>query len=72
MSDPESALKTLQQLSSLGAKLSIDDYGTGFSSLQYLKILPVDEIKIDKSFVTDMVDCENDAVIVLSSIYHII
>ena len=66
MSDPESALKTLQQLSSLGAKLSIDDYGTGFSSLQYLKILPVDEIKIDKSFVTDMVDCENDAVIVRS------
>ena len=68
MSDPESALKTLQQLSSLGAKLSIDDYGTGFSSLQYLKILPVDEIKIDKSFVTDMVDCENDAVIVRSII----
>jgi len=68
MSDPESAMKTLQQLSSLGACLSIDDYGTGFSSLQYLKILPVSEIKIDKSFVTDMVNYENDAVIVRSII----
>lgn len=68
MSDPESALKTLRQLSSLGTNLSIDDYGTGFSSLQYLKILPIDEIKIDKSFVTDMVNYDNDAVIVRSII----
>ena len=68
MSDPKSALKTLQQISKLGAKISIDDYGTGFSSLQYLKILPINEIKIDKSFVTDMVDYENDAVIVRSII----
>ena len=68
MSDTESALKTLHQISELGAKISIDDYGTGFSSLQYLKILPVNEIKIDKSFVTDMVNYENDAVIVRSII----
>ena len=68
MSDPEGAMKTLQQLASLGASLSIDDYGTGFSSLQYLKILPVNEIKIDKSFVTDMVNYDNDAVIVRSII----
>jgi len=68
MSDPESALKTLQQLSNLGTNLSIDDYGTGFSSLQYLKIMPIDEIKIDKSFVTDMVNYDNDAVIVRSII----
>ena len=68
MSDPESALKTLQQLSGLGTNLSIDDYGTGFSSLQYLKIMPIDEIKIDKSFVTDMVNYDDDAVIVRSII----
>jgi EAL domain-containing protein (putative c-di-GMP-specific phosphodiesterase class I) len=68
MSDPESAIKTLQQLSNIGANLSIDDYGTGFSSLQYLKIMPINEIKIDKSFVTDMVDYDNDAVIVRSII----
>jgi EAL domain-containing protein (putative c-di-GMP-specific phosphodiesterase class I) len=51
-----------------GVKLSIDDFGTGYSSLSYIKQLPVEEIKIDKSFVMEMVSDENDAVIVKATI----
>ena len=68
MSDPDSAVDTLNQLSRLGVQLSIDDFGIGFSSLEYLKKLPVNELKIDKSFVMDMIIDENDAVIVRSTI----
>ncbi|MCW8956243.1 MAG: EAL domain-containing protein, partial [Gammaproteobacteria bacterium] len=68
MSDPEHALKILNQLSRMGVHLSIDDFGIGFSSLQYLKKLPVNELKIDKSFVIDMLVDDNDAVIVHSTI----
>jgi diguanylate cyclase (GGDEF)-like protein len=68
MADPQHAIKTLGRLRQLGLKLSIDDYGTGFSSLSYLKQLPVDELKIDKSFVMDMTTNENDAIIVRSTI----
>lgn len=68
MSDTDRALDTMTQLSRLGVKLSIDDFGMGFSSLQYLKLLPVSELKIDKSFIMDMIIDENDAVIVRSTI----
>ncbi len=68
MADPEHAISTLGELHGLGLKLSIDDYGTGYSSLAYVKRLPVDELKIDKSFVMDMTKNENDAVIVRSTI----
>jgi diguanylate cyclase (GGDEF)-like protein len=68
MADPEHAIKTLGRLRQLGLKLSIDDYGTGFSSLSYIKQLPVDELKIDKSFVMEMTTNENDAIIVRSTI----
>ncbi len=68
MSDPVHALKVLGELDNIGVRLSIDDFGTGYSSLAYMKKLPVDEIKIDKSFVMQMVEDENDAMIVRSTI----
>jgi diguanylate cyclase (GGDEF)-like protein/PAS domain S-box-containing protein len=68
MSDPDRALRVLQKLDEMGVKLSIDDFGTGYSSLAYLKQLPVDEIKIDKSFVMGMSEDENDAMIVDATI----
>ncbi|HEY8707092.1 MAG TPA: EAL domain-containing protein [Burkholderiaceae bacterium] len=68
MDDPQRALATLNRLSELGFRLSIDDFGTGYSSLAYLKRLPVDELKIDKSFVMSMVEDPDDAKIVRSTI----
>jgi diguanylate cyclase (GGDEF)-like protein len=68
MTDPEQAMETVKQLRALGTKLSIDDFGTGYSSLAYLKRLPVNEIKIDKSFVMNMIADENDEMIVRSTI----
>jgi EAL domain-containing protein (putative c-di-GMP-specific phosphodiesterase class I) len=68
MADPDAALAVLQRLRSTGVRIAIDDFGTGYSSLAYLRRLPVDEIKIDKSFVLNMATNENDAVIVRSAI----
>jgi len=68
MADPKFSLATLKKLDSMGIALAIDDYGTGFSSLAYLKKLPVDIIKIDKSFVLSMDVDDDDAVIVKSTI----
>ena len=68
MDDPQRAEAMLNQLSLQGFKLSIDDFGTGYSSLAYLKRLPVDELKIDKSFVMGMAAGEDDAMIVRSTI----
>ena len=68
MADPKSSLAALKKLDSMGIALAVDDYGTGFSSLAYLKKLPVDIIKIDKSFVMSMDVDDDDAVIVKSTI----
>lgn len=66
--DPEFAIGILEELKSLGFKLSIDDYGTGYSSLAQLKQLPVHELKIDKSFVLQLTENKGDQVIVQSTI----
>jgi diguanylate cyclase (GGDEF)-like protein len=68
MDDPAVALATLKQLDELGVSLSLDDYGTGYSSLAYLKKLPVDQLKIDRSFVMHMATDPDDLVIVRSTI----
>ncbi|MEO7917332.1 MAG: EAL domain-containing protein [Dokdonella sp.] len=68
MRDATHALKVLHQLKACGVKLAIDDFGTGHSSLAYLKRLPVDELKIDRSFVMNMTRDADDAVIVRSTI----
>ncbi|MGH2836083.1 MAG: putative bifunctional diguanylate cyclase/phosphodiesterase, partial [Solirubrobacteraceae bacterium] len=68
LANPTRAKAVLGQLSDLGIRLSIDDFGTGYSSLAYLRELPVDEIKIDRSFVIGMSAEAGDAVIVRSTV----
>ncbi len=68
MGHPEHALAILRRLAADGVRLSIDDFGTGFATMTYLKHLPVREIKIDQTFVSGMADNESDAAIVRSSI----
>jgi EAL domain-containing protein (putative c-di-GMP-specific phosphodiesterase class I) len=60
---PEQAITLLSKLKDMGIRLSIDDFGTGYSSLSYLKQLPIDAVKIDRSFVRDLPDDNDDAVI---------
>lgn len=66
--NPESAIRLLQRFKDAGIKISIDDYGTGYSSLAQLKQLPVHELKIDKSFVQHLHEDEDDRIIVRSTI----
>jgi diguanylate cyclase (GGDEF)-like protein len=66
--DPARALEILTRLANMGIRISIDDFGTGYSSLAYLKKMPASEVKIDKSFVLDMLKNENDAAIVRATI----
>ncbi len=68
MADPARALVVLAELGLMGVHLTIDDFGTGYSSLAYLKQLPVTTLKIDRSFVTRMLQDDQDALIVQSTI----
>jgi diguanylate cyclase (GGDEF)-like protein len=66
--EPGHAFKSFERLKELGCKLAVDDYGTGYSTLAYLRRLPLDELKIDKSFTMGMVGDASDALIVRSTI----
>jgi diguanylate cyclase (GGDEF)-like protein len=68
MDDPAQAQAHLDELAALGIKLSIDDYGVGQASLAYLKSLPVDELKLDRSFITAITESPRNAAIVESTI----
>ena len=63
MKNPEQSIEKLKKISDLGINISIDDFGTGYSSLSYLKKLPINKIKIDKSFINDLPNDEEDIVI---------
>jgi diguanylate cyclase (GGDEF)-like protein len=69
MTDPEVAAEILERLSELGITISIDDFGTGHSSLGRLKSLPIDELKIDRSFIVDLTENDEDKTIVRSTIH---
>ncbi len=68
ISEPERTLAVLNQIHALGVRFAIDDFGTGYSSLSYLKRLPIDTLKIDRSFIRDMLIDEQDAMIVRSTL----
>lgn len=68
MSDPETAIRLLSEFRDRGFDLAIDDFGTGYSSLAYLKNMPVSELKIDKSFILELVENDEDQLIVKSII----
>ncbi len=63
LSDPERCLVTLERLKAVGVWLSIDDYGTGYCSLSYLQSLPVDELKLDRAFLTDLEHSRNTSIV---------
>lgn len=67
MSDIEQAVRTFQDIKALGVNVAIDDFGTGYSSLSYLKRLPIDSIKIDKSFVDD-IEFDSNSIVIIRAI----
>ncbi|MDX1722521.1 MAG: EAL domain-containing protein [Pseudomonas sp.] len=74
LANAERAIFTLHALKDLGVRIAIDDFGTGFSSLNYLKRLPIDKVKIDRSFIQDVISDRNDAAItqgIISMAHHL-
>ena len=74
MDNAEKAIQTLKSLKKIGVHIAIDDFGTGFSSLNYLKRLPIDKVKIDRSFVQEIISDRNDAAItqgIISMAHHL-
>jgi diguanylate cyclase (GGDEF)-like protein/PAS domain S-box-containing protein len=74
MDNAEKAIQTLQALKDIGVRIAIDDFGTGFSSLNYLKRLPIDKVKIDRSFVQEIISDRSDAAItqgIISMAHHL-
>lgn len=69
MQDPKRTLQTLAKLKKIGVRISVDDFGTGYSSLSYIKKLPIDTLKIDQSFVKDVLRDEKDAAITTTIIH---
>jgi len=68
MQDIESTITVLEKLAGMGLGLAIDDFGTGYSSLSYLKRFPINKLKIDKSFIDDVIVSDDDATIVAAII----
>ena len=68
MNNPTQSINVLNRLDELGIEIAVDDFGTGYSSLSYLKLLPLSKLKIDKSFIMDMIESDDDAMIVRSTI----
>lgn len=68
MTNPNKSIDVLKRLDDLDIEIAVDDFGTGYSSLAYLKRLPLSKLKIDKSFIMDMIEDDNDAMIVRSTI----
>src|SRR4029077_20135538 len=66
--EPGHAFKGFERLHELGCRLAVDDYGTGYSTLAYLRRLPLNELKIDKSFIMGMIEDASDALIARSTI----
>lgn len=74
LNNPEKAIETLRQVKELGVGIAIDDFGTGFSSLNYLKRLPIDKVKIDRSFIQEIISDRDDAAItqgIISMAHHL-
>jgi len=64
MSEADRAIRIMEEISAMGVKIALDDFGTGYSSLSYLKRFPLNKLKVDRSFIRDVLIYEEDATIV--------